>query len=62
MRRSVSGAQAILTPRGWDHSDRFDEAWALIAATLEVEVTVLANVIALEPPPAPKMPHVKASR
>ena len=31
MRWSVSGAQAILPPRGWDQSDRFDEAWALIA-------------------------------
>jgi len=49
MRWSVSGAQAILTPRGWDQSDRFDAAWALIAATFEVDVTVLANVIALAP-------------
>jgi hypothetical protein len=62
MRWSVSGAQAILTPRGWDQSDRFDEAWALIAATFEVEVTVLANVIAIKPLPAPKKPPVKASR
>ena len=62
MRWSVSGAQAILTPRGWDQSDRFDEAWALIAATFEVDVTVLANVIALKPLPAPKTPRVKASR
>ncbi len=53
---SVSGAQAILTPRGWDQSDRFDEARALIAATFEVDVTVLANVIALKPLPAPKCP------
>ena len=62
MRWSVSGAQAILTPRGWDQSDRFDEARALIAATFEVEVTVLANVIALKPLPAPKKPRMKASR
>ena len=62
MRWSVSGAQAIRTPRGWDQSDRFDEAWALIAATFEVEVTVLANVIALTPLPAPNKPRVKASR
>jgi hypothetical protein len=27
-----AGAQAILTARGWDQSDRFDEAWALLAA------------------------------
>ena len=39
-----------------------DEAWALIAATFEVEVTVLANVIALKPLPAPKKPREKASR
>jgi hypothetical protein len=51
-----------LTPRGWDHSDRFDEAWALIAATFEVEVTVLANVIAFKPLSAPKKPRVKPSR
>ena len=50
MRWSVSGAQAILTPRGWDQSERFDKAWALVAATFHAEVTVLANVIALRPP------------
>jgi hypothetical protein len=49
MRWSVRGAQAILTPRGWDQSARFDEAWALIAATFQAEVTVLANVIAIKP-------------
>jgi hypothetical protein len=48
---SVSGAQAILTPRGWDQSERFDKAWALVAATFQTEVTVLANVIALKPQP-----------
>ena len=58
MRWSVSGAQAILTPRGWDQSNRFDEAWALIAATFELEVTV----IAIKPPPPPKKSRVKASR
>ena len=54
MRWSTAGAQAILTPRGWDQSDRFDEAWTLIASTLQTEVTVLANVIALKPRPAPQ--------
>jgi hypothetical protein len=49
MRWSTAGAQAILTPRGWDQSDRFDEAWALIAATYHADVTILANVIALRP-------------
>jgi hypothetical protein len=49
MRWSHDGAQAILTTRGWDQSDRFDEAWALIAATFQAEVRVLANVIPLHP-------------
>lgn len=39
------GAQAILTTRGWDQSERFDEAWALLVAKNQVEVHVLANVI-----------------
>jgi hypothetical protein len=49
MRWSAGGAQAILTPRGWDQSERFDEAWALVAASFHANVTVLANVIALKP-------------
>jgi hypothetical protein len=49
MRWSAGGAQAILTPRGWDQSERFDEAWALVAASFHADVTVLANVIALKP-------------
>lgn len=62
MRWSAAGAQAILTPRGWDQSERFDQAWALVAATFHVDVAVLANVIAIKPkPPAPK-PRSKASR
>jgi len=39
MRWSPGGAQAILTPRGWDQSDRFDEARALVAATSHADVT-----------------------
>jgi hypothetical protein len=61
MRWSSAGAQAILTPRGWDQSDRFDEAWALIAAAFHTEVTVLANVIALKPE-RPKTTRRNASR
>jgi hypothetical protein len=49
MRWNAGGAQAILTPRGWDQSERFDEAWALVAASFHAEVTVLANVIAFKP-------------
>ena len=62
MRWSVSGAQAVLTPRGWDQSERFDKAWALVAATFQADVTVLANVIALKPQSAPRSSRVKASR
>jgi hypothetical protein len=51
MRWSVGGAQAILTPRGWDQSERFDEAWALLAATFHAEVTTFTNVIAFKPSP-----------
>jgi hypothetical protein len=62
MRWSVPGAQAILTPRGWDQSERFDKAWALVAATFQAEVTVLANVIALKPQSSSPKPRVKSSR
>jgi hypothetical protein len=62
MRWSVRGAQAILTPRGWDQSERFDKAWALVAATFHAEVTVLANVIALKPQSPPRKPRAPASR
>lgn len=44
------GAQAILTARGWDQSERFDAAWALLAAAHQVDVHVLARVIPFEPP------------
>lgn len=53
------GAQAILTIRGWDQSDRFDAAWALLAAEHQVEVHVLANIIPFGKP-APKRPSKRA--
>jgi hypothetical protein len=62
MRWSTGGAQAVLTPRGWDQSERFDHAWALVAATFHAEVTVLANVIALKPPPESRKKRAPASR
>jgi hypothetical protein len=62
MRWSGAGAQAILTPRGWDQSERFDQAWALIAATFHAEVTVLANVVALNPQPTQRSSRRSASR
>jgi hypothetical protein len=54
MRWGTRGAQAILTMRGWDQSDRFDQAWALVAATYQCEVHVLANVIDITPTPEKK--------
>lgn len=46
MRWSDQGAQAILRLRGWQQSDLFDDAWALLAATFRREVTL---VTALQP-------------
>ncbi len=42
---SDEGAQAILTPRAWAQSDRFDDAWALLAATyrLDIQLTTPAK-------------------
>jgi hypothetical protein len=47
MRWGHEGGQAILNLRGWAQSERFDQAWALVAATFEAEVTLLNNVVAL---------------
>lgn len=49
MRWGGNGGQAILTTRGWSQSERFDHAWALVAATYQIEVTTLDNVIPLRP-------------
>jgi hypothetical protein len=48
------GAQAILTARGWDQSDRFHEAWSLLAAHYHAEVYVLAKVIPFKQPKPPR--------
>lgn len=56
MRWSKAGAQAILTSRGWDQSARFEQAWALLAATYQTEITVLANVIPLREQQALRRP------
>jgi hypothetical protein len=46
MRWGREGGQAILTLRGWTQSnDRFDRAWALLAATYRVEVITFHNVV-----------------
>jgi len=60
-RWSTQGAQAILTMRGWDQSDRFDEAWALVAATYHHEIQVLANVVDITPP-AVRKPRARTPR
>jgi hypothetical protein len=46
MRWGMEGGQGILTVRGWTQSERFDHAWALLAATYQLQVTVLDNVVA----------------
>jgi hypothetical protein len=56
------GAQAILTARGWDQSERFDAAWALLAAEHQVEVHVLARVIPFEPPKPPPVKRAPRNR
>ena len=61
MRWSPNGAQAILTMRGWDQSDRFDDAWALVASTYQRAIHVLANVVDITPKPEKKR-RVRASR
>jgi hypothetical protein len=46
MRWGMEGGQGILTVRGWTQSERFDHAWALVAATYQLQVTVIDNVVA----------------
>ena len=50
-----------LTMRGWDKSDRFDDAWALVAATYQRDVHVLANVVDITQKPE-KKPRARPSR
>ena len=46
MRWGMEGGQGILTVRGWTQSERFDRAWALLAATYQLQITIIDNVIA----------------
>jgi hypothetical protein len=46
MRWGMEGGQGILTVRGWTQSERFDHAWVLLAATYQLQVTVVDNVVA----------------
>lgn len=50
MRWGQKGGQAILNLRGWAQSERFDHAWALLAAAYRTEVTLLNNVVPLRGP------------
>jgi hypothetical protein len=45
----------MLNARGWDHSERIDQAWALLAAEHQLDVHVLARVIPFEPPRQPRV-------
>lgn len=55
MRWAEEGGQAVLTLRGWTQSgDRFDRAWALLAATYQAEVITLHNVLPFPGPVARK--------
>lgn len=47
MRWGNDGGQAILNLRSWAQSDRFDRAWALIAARYHARVHTLANVVSI---------------
>jgi hypothetical protein len=47
MRWRPEGGQAILTLRALAQSDRFDQAWALLAATYRAEIRMLENVVPL---------------
>jgi hypothetical protein len=50
MRWEQNGGQAILTLRGWTQSgDRFNRAWALLAATYQAEVVTLHHVVPFSP-------------
>lgn len=48
MRWGHKGGQAILNLRGWAQSDRFDQAWALLAATFQAEVTLLNGIVSIQ--------------
>jgi hypothetical protein len=46
MRWGMHGGQGVLTVRGWTQSERFDHAWATLAASRRLQITVLDNVLA----------------
>lgn len=47
MRWGQEGGQAILNLRGWAQSERFDQAWALLASTFHAQVTILNDVVSI---------------
>jgi hypothetical protein len=42
----MSGGQSVLTVWGWTQSERFDRAWAPLATTYPLQVTIVDNVLA----------------
>jgi len=48
MRWGHKGGQAILNLRGWAQSERFDQAWALLAATFHAEITLLNDIVSIQ--------------
>lgn len=53
---SQEGAQAILTPRAWTQSDRFDHAWALLSAAYKADITIINEVTGEARRPADEKP------
>jgi hypothetical protein len=58
---SQDGAQAILTPRAWTQSGRFDHAWALLAAAYKADITIINEVTAEVFPPTREEPESGAT-
>jgi hypothetical protein len=47
MRWNQDGGKAILNLRGWTQSERFDQAWAMLAATYRADIMILNNVVSI---------------
>jgi len=58
MRWGMRGGQGILTIRGWTQSERFDHAWAALAASHRIQVTTLDNVVAFPSQARTRSPSV----
>ena len=58
MQWGMEGGQAILNIRGWTQSNRFDQAWQMLAAACRARVTVLSNIVMLRPNRGPRTPEL----